>query len=132
MTTKLESYLQEVKERAEKATPGAWLHEKHKDDYVFPPASCGEDHPPVCDVSNSNSRDADFIAHSRTDIPKLLAMLEEALEAIRFYANKNAWNKNELKVSKAQLSRDWSAPLKDLPPTLVADAALDNIEELAK
>lgn len=62
-------YLEEIKERYEKTTRGDW--EASRDGSVG-----GKTH--VCHCSNN--ADADFIAHSRIDIPALLAEVERLTE----------------------------------------------------
>lgn len=67
------SQLEEMKARAEKATPGPW--------------ESGHTHGRVhylrngirFTVADLAFRDAEFIAHARTDVPKLIAALEAAL-----------------------------------------------------
>lgn len=83
-----------IRERAEAATPGPWTASFRAsfDDYwiVEPPAWCTE-LLSVCVVGAPQSPnvlvDSVFIAHARTDIPKLLAhinALEAELEAATF------------------------------------------------
>lgn len=89
MLTKAE--LAEIRARADAATEGPWEMSIDKDDglddvYVHPVhdpkavAFTRFDGPYVFKVNPNDSVDADFIAHSRTDIPILLAHIEE-LEA---------------------------------------------------
>ena len=73
--------LKEIKERAAKATPGPWRAEGS---FIF-----DENHsgwwPPLVEV-HKNAGNAEFVAHSREDIPHLIRRLEEtekALEAAR-------------------------------------------------
>lgn len=79
--------LKEIKERAKKATPGPWvwrvpgyLCNKYIDALILDSnCTC------KCDsgVWSSGVEDSDFIAHARTDIPKLIEALEEANEKLR-------------------------------------------------
>jgi len=58
--------LKEIQERTEKATPGPWRVER---------ASFSDDGFAMFEIENVTEiqkADADFIAHARTDIPKLL------------------------------------------------------------
>lgn len=75
--------LNEIKARAEAATPGPWEVEKDSDvkDIDFGPILdwpwriWGPDQAPLIDFSGGcdvRSEDAEFIAHARTDIPRLL------------------------------------------------------------
>ena len=85
MITKKE--LEQIKERAEKAVPGEWWFRRA--------TITGEYLIEGGDLNNPESyfrvggaeafHDANFIASSRTDIPKLLETLEQAIEVIRFY-----------------------------------------------
>lgn len=85
----LNEILAEMKERCEAATPGPW--KRVTGDYV---GFVGEQFFAVTDTSPDEDGDlksicasqrvklenADFIAHARSDLPKLLACLEKALE----------------------------------------------------
>lgn len=81
--------IEEIKARAEAATPGPWRRQKQRgytDDYIL------TDHPDHQTKPHGNyigevgyaaghavqnfEADADFIAHARTDIPALLSALE--------------------------------------------------------
>lgn len=76
--------LDEIRARAEKATPGPWVYHwpEWKDDYVHPDyVKCGEDHPPICEVTDGVPN-ATFIAHARQDVPALEAALRIALKGI--------------------------------------------------
>lgn len=79
--------LQAIKARAEAATPGPWEVEKDSDieDIDFGPIVdwpwriWGPDQAPLIDFSGGcdvRSEDAEFIAHVRTDIPRLLLEIE--------------------------------------------------------
>lgn len=71
--------LREIAERERKATPGPW--EREQDGYVI--GSPGVDYH-IVDVAGSEE-DAEFIATSRTDIPRLLAHIEEQQAEIERY-----------------------------------------------
>ena len=66
-----EQEIREAEERAEKTTPGPWA--------VYPSGHCGSEGrtygvtPQFTDRGNMRKVDADFIAHARSDIPKLCA-----------------------------------------------------------
>lgn len=66
-----------IRERAEKATAGPW---KFEDEHELKGATNTQIYSEPCADHEQNDRDKDFIAHSRTDIPALLAHVEE-LEA---------------------------------------------------
>lgn len=70
--------LEEIRARAEKATPGPW-------EEAYPNSRVIEAHDGQVVVDSFNDGigagvieqvDADFIAHARTDVPKLVAALE--------------------------------------------------------
>src|SRR3990167_1088385 len=66
--------LKEIKDRCDKATVGKW--------YVKPTSIKGESLLVIDEYSYSKqfpTNDANFIAHSREDVPRLIAALEEAL-----------------------------------------------------
>lgn len=99
--TQLESYLQEVKERAEKAAPGSWMAclGSGQNECTAISFEGNAKYPNgifICDLipdyvlEGAYKEDLkfkvgnmDFIIHSRTDIPKLLAMLEIAVEGLK-------------------------------------------------
>ena len=75
------STLDDIKKRAEKATEGPWIefHENGTpgvaEAFTCPPATG----PFLIDYGadrDQQKRDADFIAHARTDVPKLVAALD--------------------------------------------------------
>lgn len=101
--TKLETYLAQVKERAENATDGpcevvrfdnddgsiSWQVETH--------ISADQDHRIIGWYSEhgDNPRirhDAIFDAHSRTDIPKLLQIIEVYRSALDHYSKLQDWD----------------------------------------
>ncbi len=77
---------EEIRARAEKATPGPWVTgigkraDDYGDEYVYvADTSPGLDglFAEFADDTGTERADADFIAHSRTDLPDLLDALEE-------------------------------------------------------
>lgn len=73
-----EKELQEIKERCEKATPGPWGLDTWKNNLmVIATANCK-----IVVASRMQIRDAEFIAHAREDIPKLLREIEELKKQI--------------------------------------------------
>lgn len=81
------SQLEEIKARAEKATPGPWMKDPDEPVHIMKPDKPGFswDGTVVATLQRDDfglfeEANADFIAHARTDIPKLLAALE-AVEA---------------------------------------------------
>lgn len=102
----LDEMLKEIEERCEKATPGPWENEDYREPNgnnwrsvgLIWSKNMGAYHPgtPVCKVdceklhaaSESGKikefeANAEFIAHSRTDIPRLVAALRLARSAAR-------------------------------------------------
>ncbi len=74
-----EQELNEIEERAAKATPGPWFHNK-SGSIIYPVQGDTNGHQ-LIQASNSYydpgwSIDADFIANARTDVPDLLAEVE--------------------------------------------------------
>jgi hypothetical protein len=80
--------LREIRERADKATKGPWEHMGGSGIRVFgiPKEDPGWKYG-ICNChtvppDDGDVRNAEFIAHSRSDIPALVEALVEALEAI--------------------------------------------------
>lgn len=74
---KIKKEIQEFLDLCEAADPGPWTYNwpNWTDDYVHPDYElCGEDCPPICEVSNSVSN-ALYIAKSRSISPKIAKML---------------------------------------------------------
>ena len=75
------STLEDIKKRAENASPGPWRFDAERwleseapvGEYVIAPGEYSVD---VAQPLAVRASDADFIAHSRTDVPKLVAALE--------------------------------------------------------
>lgn len=100
----LTQFLQSVKERCERATAGEWTMSGKDDEYDLKELS---DNSGECISSNGKSilkswdyegyssglyvreADADFIAHSRTDIPTLLRIVERQREALEWYMERD-------------------------------------------
>jgi hypothetical protein len=78
------SSLEEIRERAEKATPGPWDIDG-SDNQNWGIRSVAGDQPSIAPMAGYRSKDteadAEFIAHAREDVPALLARIEK-LEAI--------------------------------------------------
>ena len=71
--TDLPGWLQEIRDRADKATPGPW----EALDYS------GVVTGTTCDVRYvPENPDAQFIAHARTDVPRLIALVGEMAERL--------------------------------------------------
>jgi hypothetical protein len=78
--------LEAVRARCDKATPGTWVAVRERPDWPFlssPICAMNADHNVLiglsCDGSPANDRlkDAQFIAHARTDVPRLLHNLDQ-------------------------------------------------------
>lgn len=68
-------WIEEIKNRADKATPGPWDADVGGDaDRVY----CGPDWVSEC----STSENALFIAHARTDMPRLVAVARQMADAL--------------------------------------------------
>lgn len=108
----LEARLAEIRERIEKASPGPWKAEWDFCDWNFPYSQSvyrGEEEPikifssgsVMCIGKESPKKeaskrlcaaDAALTAHSRTDIPLLLEVIEVQAKALGFYADKDHWD----------------------------------------
>jgi hypothetical protein len=106
--TPVDKFIAEVKARAEKATPGPW-HQWDKDWVVSPVPSqeipgCNEG--TAYTVGKNQSADAEFIAHARTDVDHLVAMVEAVLPYLRDTAEDDwARTENPAKELLAELDR---------------------------
>lgn len=76
--------LDEIKKRAEAATPGPWAaHERaHKNEWAL--------RGPATSARTLVREDATFIAHARQDVPALVAEVERLREALRPFAQLGA------------------------------------------
>lgn len=92
----LSTYLEEVSRRAKAATPGAWYAHHCAAGKgtgcwckVVGTAADPEAHDmdSVISMGAVGAKDADFIAHSRTDIEKLLAIVETQRKALALAAS---------------------------------------------
>ena len=103
-----EQELQAIEERASKATPGAWIaNESHYDIAVFAPHPSESGNTLIAEIdggiSEDSKRDADFIAHARTDVPALIAevrSLRAKLDAVPVMAI--------LQLTKDAIDDAWS------------------------
>jgi hypothetical protein len=92
VTTKLSTYLEAVRQRAEKATPGPLTVYSKSDNRqtVYRLTDLDQDDIAIFKHMNNASRDwkarvqnnVDFSAHARTDIPRLLAVIDVLMEGL--------------------------------------------------
>lgn len=92
-----DSELAAIEARAEAAAPGPWKHvgscivegpayeETWVDNGGKAHVQCGH-RPTIYDEGGHSEEDAEFIAHSRTDVPRLVAALRAAHAALRPFA----------------------------------------------
>lgn len=72
--------LNAIKERVAKATPGPWLVEESRYEGRFNAASADENYDlPACLMG---IEDAEFVTHSREDVPALVAEVERLHQAL--------------------------------------------------
>jgi hypothetical protein len=90
MTRLTSAQIAEIKARTEAATPGPWHFEQYE---PFPGDVAFEvvDTEMITVADNVLQRDVSFFAHSRTDIPALLAEVERLRAALEFYADEKNW-----------------------------------------
>lgn len=88
--TDLPAWIQEIRDRVDKATPGPWAaedanpHKPHKRFAFYIPEIMSA--PSMPQYDGLTEEDAAFIAHSRTDVPRLIGLVGEmakVLEAAR-------------------------------------------------
>lgn len=102
--------LKEIKERAEAATKGPWRH-FHKRSVTIPHEYAGrivEQDWETFHKYEGYLDDAEFIAHARTDIPRLVKALETAIQDLTSIKN----------ISKDKCSNLAEACLKDIDEIL--------------
>ena len=84
MSDPVRAYLAEVEARVNAATPGPW--DWYNDDSVLLSGELGDEtYPHVLGGEGAlylEKGDADFIANSRTDVPRLVQMLRRCVEAM--------------------------------------------------
>lgn len=86
MTDKI---LQEIADRAEAATPGPWrahITNRRKPEVYSDGNAHRPDPNPLVAASILRKRDAEFIAHARSDVDFLLSELQKAREALEPFA----------------------------------------------
>ena len=88
--TDLPAWIQGIRDRVDKATPGPWTaedanpHKPHKRFAFYIPAIMSA--PSMPQYDGLTEEDAEFIAHSRADVPRLIGLVGEmakVLEAAR-------------------------------------------------
>lgn len=87
------SEIETIRQRVEKATEGPWEFGviPEWEPYQIVSASVGDDwleygftsRRRIIDSSEANDADAEFIARARTDVPRLLELLDEAVGLLR-------------------------------------------------
>ena len=87
--------LDEIKARAAAATEGPWVNDSTEIGRPFPGTDTidvwvAESCHPNGDGIDGEA-DAEFIAHARTDVPRLVAALESVLELHQPYITRSAW-----------------------------------------
>ena len=76
MTDDTRRYLAEVKARCEKAQAGPWSVVSESDGLWVVSPELPREEPLVAEITTERKEDAEFIASSRKDIPRLLALIE--------------------------------------------------------
>jgi hypothetical protein len=78
----LQQKLEEIKERAEKATDGPWLNDERivLQDSGIQPHICYSYTADGYSLTDKPIENAEFIAHARTDVPLLLKALAKCIE----------------------------------------------------
>lgn len=114
--TKLENFLRECEERANKATKGTWeFIDQDDNQYVVAvvkkaknPENDKLKHICALPGISAMTKDFQFIAHARTDIPLLLALLKEAIRVLNSIPEEcSIWggNLDAIKYSKEAIKR---------------------------
>ena len=98
--------LSEIKARLDAATPGPW-HESDVCDHVFQTNHITRDiwnicHAPLNGLHDNWINDKAFIANAPTDIARLIAALELAIEQRDFWMNDTEWTCDHNKESRRE------------------------------
>jgi len=106
--TDLPVWLQEIRDRVDKATPGPWTaedanpHKPHKRFAFYIPAIMSA--PSMPQYDGLTEEDAEFIAHSRADVPRLVELVGEM-----------AWNLRNVTDQVQDACRSRMTPLSQCP-----------------
>jgi len=106
--TDLPAWLQEIRDRADKATPGPWAaedanpHKPHKRFAFYIPEIMSA--PSMPQYDGLTEEDAAFIAHSRADVPRLVELVGEM-----------AWNLRNVTDQVQDACRSRMTPLSQCP-----------------
>jgi len=82
----LPAWIQEIRDRVDKATPGPWTaedanpHKPHKRFAFYIPEIMSA--PSMPQYDGLTEEDTDFIAHARTDVPRLVELVGEMAETL--------------------------------------------------
>ena len=104
----LPAWIQEIRDRADKATPGPWTpedanpHKPHKRFAFYIPEIMSA--PSMPQYDGLTTEDAEFIAHSRADVPRLVELVGEM-----------AWNLRNVTDQVQDACRSRMTPLSQCP-----------------
>lgn len=94
-TPTLESWLASLEEVERKATAGPWSYDHDENEIHSDSRSTGDGEPwhivPGQDNCNVTWPNAEFIAASRSALPKLVSALRAAVGALEFYSDQRRW-----------------------------------------
>ena len=89
----LPAWIQEIRDRVDKATPGPWTaedanpHKPHKRFAFYIPAIMSA--PSMPQYDGLAEEDAEFIAHSRADVPRLVELVGEMAGVLESFRDTN-------------------------------------------
>jgi hypothetical protein len=103
--------LKEIREYTEKATPGPW-YSKPFEWLGKPRFNIHQRNNPMPSASSKNKRDAEFIARSRTDLPRLLDAYEalQAENSALYRAIEKYCGSIQINVIRLSVERDTAPP----------------------
>lgn len=128
------TFLDEIEARANKATPGPWKYDKNfgvkcdypsrRDpewtDYIAKIKHNWIAQPMDFPFVGKELDNGDFIANSRTDIPKLCEALRKAVEMAEFYCSEDNWrsqdylfDSSEINIDEGKKAREFLAWLEE-------------------
>lgn len=87
------AWIQEIRDRVDKATPGPWTaedanpHKPHKRFAFYIPAIMSA--PSMPQYDGLTEEDAEFIAHSRADVPRLIGLVGEMAGVLESFRDTN-------------------------------------------
>lgn len=132
--------LQEIKKRSDEATPGPWKNERCNDDelimQVTDTTGWREKYPfayiaKLGGWGYTMNNNEQFIAHARTDVPKLFSVIEKLIEQLNSYRESNHFHQmDSIREYSTNIQEEADKEERYFAESLISDdAELANILE---